>query len=212
MVRTPPAPDTDTREKLLEAAEKVFSKNGFRGATVKAIAEEAGCNVSLISYHFAGKEGLFRALLETFGRERLEEAEKILTPADSPEDLRAKLRLWVQQFLLCQVNDDSLCSILNRENILEEEFLWDIFESTFMKAFQALVKFLEAAKRKGLVAKSVDPVLASSMLFGSLDKIGRNQKIQQKIFKISIRDEKYRAHVIDQFILILLQGISGSPQ
>jgi len=72
--------DPDTRAKLLAAASKVFSRKGFSGATVKAIADEAGCNVSLISYHFDGKEGLFKTLFESFGKERLKDAEKILSP------------------------------------------------------------------------------------------------------------------------------------
>ena len=101
--------EQDTREKLLDAAKFVFSKRGYDGATVKEIAEKAGCNVSLISYHFDGKEGLFRALLEGFGRERLRDAEKILLPAESLEDMRAKLHLWMQQFLLCHVQENAVC-------------------------------------------------------------------------------------------------------
>lgn len=202
--------ERNTREKLLKSGEKVFAEKGYHGATVKAIADEAGCNVSLISYHFEGKEGLFRAMLEGFGQERLRDAEKILQPADSAEDLRAKLRLWIQQFLLCQVQEAPVCSILERENILEEEFLWDIFERTFLKAFTALVKFIEHAKKSGFVRKDVDPAIASSFLFGSLSKMGHNQKIQKKVFNVSIADEKYRNFVTEQFLSILLNGLSGS--
>src|SRR5688572_799504 len=122
-----PEIEQDTKEKLLSAAAKVFSKQGFSGATVKEIADEAGVNVSLISYHFNGKEGLFRTILENFGLERLRDAEKILSAPESVEDMRAKLRLWTQQFLQTQVSEDSVCGILHRENVLEQDFLWDIF-------------------------------------------------------------------------------------
>lgn len=203
--------EQDTRAKLLEAASGVFAKKGYSGATVKEIADSAGVNISLISYHFKGKEGLFRELVENFGRERLKDAEQILSPPDSIEDVRVKLRLWMQQFLHCQVHDDSVCNILHRENILEEDFLWDIFQATFLKTFGSIIKFLEAARKKGILRKDVDPVLATSMLFGSMIHIGRNQKIQKKVFNTSIADEKYRAQVIEQFLSILLNGIAGSP-
>ncbi|HEY8279650.1 MAG TPA: TetR/AcrR family transcriptional regulator [Bdellovibrionota bacterium] len=203
-------PDEDTRQRLLRAAKQVFSKQGFSGATVKEIADEAGCNVSLISYHFNGKEGIFRTILEEFGRERLRDAEKILSPPDSIEDLRAKLRLWMQQFLLCHVDDDSICSILHRENVLEHDFLWDIFQNTFLKAFDAMVKFFEAARKRGILRKDADPLASASMLFGSLIHVGRNQKIQKKFLNVSIADEKYRSLIIEQFLGILLGGISGS--
>jgi AcrR family transcriptional regulator len=199
-----------TREKLLQAAAQIFAKKGYSGATVKDISKQAGVNVSLISYHFNGKEGLFRVLVEGFGRERLKDAEKILTPPESLEDMRAKLRLWMEQFLICQVQDDSVCSILHRENILEQDFLWDIFQNTFLKHFGAIIKFFESAKKKGIVRKDVDPVISTVMLFGSLIHVGRNQKIQKKVFHVSIADEKYRWQLIEQFLSILLNGITGS--
>lgn len=203
--------EQDTREKLLSAAEQVFAKKGYGGATVKEIAEKAGCNISLISYHFDGKEGIFKTLIEKFGRERLHDSEKVLTAPDTLEDMRVKLRLWMQQFLLCQVQEDPVCGILHRENILEEEFLWEVFQGTFLKNFDAIVRFFEAARKNGVIRKDVDAMAATVMLFGSLIHIGRNQKIQKKLFQKSIADEKYRTQVIEQFLSILLNGISGSP-
>jgi AcrR family transcriptional regulator len=210
MAKTPTPSEQHTREKLLAAASKVFAEKGFHGATVKQIADAAGCNVSLISYHFDGKEGLFKAILEGFGKERLAESEKILLPPVSVEDMRAKLSLWMNQFLLCHVQDDSVCSILHHGNIMEEEFLWDVFRGTFLKTFEAIVKFLEAAKKKGLVRKDVDPLIATVTLFGALKHIGSNQKLQKKLFHVSIADEKYRAQAIEQILGTLLHGISGS--
>lgn len=207
-----PDHDQDTREKLLAAAKQIFSKKGFSGATVKEIAEAAECNISLISYHFDGKEGLFRTILEEFGRERLRDAEKILSPPENLEDMRAKLRLWMQQFLLCHVDEDNVCTIIHRENVLEYEFLWEVFQGTFLKTFEAVMKHFEAARKRGIVRKEVDPMAAASMLFGSLMQVGRNQKIQKKWMRISIAEEKYRTQVTEQFLSILLNGITGSSQ
>lgn len=206
-----PEIEQDTKEKLLAAAAKVFSLRGFGGATVKEIADLAGVNVSLISYHFHGKEGLFRAILENFGRERLRDAEKILSPPENLEDLRAKLRLWTQQFLLCHVDQDEVCSILHRENVCDQEFLWDIFQSTFLKQFEAIVKFFEAGRKKGILRKDIDPLMATTTIFGTLIHIGRSQKIQQKWMNISIADEKYRGQISEQILNILFNGIVGSP-
>ncbi|WP_235828486.1 TetR/AcrR family transcriptional regulator [Actinomadura rubteroloni] len=53
-----------TRRALLDAAHDVFSEKGYAGARVQDIADRAGVNKQLISYHFGGKEGLYRALRE----------------------------------------------------------------------------------------------------------------------------------------------------
>jgi TetR/AcrR family transcriptional regulator, regulator of cefoperazone and chloramphenicol sensitivity len=53
-----------TRAALVDAATRVFGRDGFSAATTKAIAAEAGANQALISYYFGGKEGLYRAVVE----------------------------------------------------------------------------------------------------------------------------------------------------
>lgn len=59
--------EIDTKEKLLAHAIEIFSLKGFDGTTVKDLAEAAGVNVSLISYHFGGKEALYNACINKFG-------------------------------------------------------------------------------------------------------------------------------------------------
>ena len=55
----------DTREKLLEAAERLFATRGIDGATVREVNELAGQrNTSAIRYHFDGMSGLLAALVE----------------------------------------------------------------------------------------------------------------------------------------------------
>src|SRR4051794_19823266 len=48
---------------LLDAAEQLFSENGFEGTTTREVVKRAKCNLALISYYFGGKEGLYQAVL-----------------------------------------------------------------------------------------------------------------------------------------------------
>lgn len=52
------------RAQLLEAAQGVFMERGLDGATMRAIAETAGCAVGTLYLHFADKEAMYAALLE----------------------------------------------------------------------------------------------------------------------------------------------------
>lgn len=200
----------DTQSLLMRAAPKVFAKRGFGGATVKEIAEEAGVNISLISYHFQGKEGLFRACLEKFGKERLADSLSILTPPESLEDIRAKLKLFAHQFLLCHVEEIDVCLIIDRENLLEMDIVKDVFENTFLKNFEAMVKFFQSAKKDGLLAKEIDPRILAGQFYGTLIHTGRTQEIQKGLFGKSIADEKFRETVIEQFVNVLLKGAAQS--
>ncbi|MBU0550969.1 TetR family transcriptional regulator [Myxococcota bacterium] len=54
----------ETRERILEAATRVFADRGFGGARVRQIANEANVNVATLSYHFGDKKGLYSAVVE----------------------------------------------------------------------------------------------------------------------------------------------------
>ena len=59
--------DEPTREKLLDAAEKVFSQFGFEGTSVRMINAEAQVDSGAIHYHFRTKQDLFRAVIKRRG-------------------------------------------------------------------------------------------------------------------------------------------------
>ena len=63
-----PARKIDIREAnetlILEAAEKVFAVNGFRGATTESIAREAGLPKANVHYYFKTKSNLYRQVLK----------------------------------------------------------------------------------------------------------------------------------------------------
>ena len=56
---------SETRERLLLQAERIFAANGYDGTSVRTITEAAGANVAAVSYYFGGKEGLYQAVFET---------------------------------------------------------------------------------------------------------------------------------------------------
>lgn len=53
-----------TRTDILDAARKLFAERGYAGATIRAIAQEAGVDGALIHHFFASKEGVFAAAIE----------------------------------------------------------------------------------------------------------------------------------------------------
>jgi AcrR family transcriptional regulator len=50
---------------LIEAALSLFSRHGFQGTTTKEIAQAAGCSEATLFKHFASKDALYSAILES---------------------------------------------------------------------------------------------------------------------------------------------------
>ena len=55
---------TDCRSQIVAAATPLFARKGLNGVNVREVARSAGVNVSMISYYFGGKGGLYAAVLE----------------------------------------------------------------------------------------------------------------------------------------------------
>ena len=63
-----PAEPSQTRTRLLMAALKLFSEQGYAKTSIRAIAAEAQANVAAVSYYFGDKAALYAALFsDSFG-------------------------------------------------------------------------------------------------------------------------------------------------
>src|SRR5258708_30447003 len=65
----------DTKQRILDSAERLFAEYGFAGVSLRAIIADAKVNLAAIHYHYRSKEALFDAVilrrLEPINRARL---------------------------------------------------------------------------------------------------------------------------------------------
>lgn len=71
-----------TRRELLSAAEDVFAKHGFHGASVDEVAEAAGYTKGAVYSNFDSKEGLFLAVLEARMQSNIDTATQLTEHAE----------------------------------------------------------------------------------------------------------------------------------
>ncbi|NUM88004.1 MAG: TetR/AcrR family transcriptional regulator [Bdellovibrionales bacterium] len=201
--------EPDTPQLLLKAARKVFARKGFPAATVKEIADEAGVNISLISYHFNGKEGIYRACLREFGEQRLSAAKRILTPPESEGDMRAKLKLLGHDFFQTHVDCPEVCAMMHQDSATNLSLVRDLYDGFFMKFFETLIEFLASAKKKKFVRPDLEPLHAAGFYFGAIVHVGRSSLILKEFYNLSLDNQKYREKLVDDFVDYFLNGIRG---
>lgn len=80
------------RTLLLDAARRTFLARGYAGATIDAIAEEAGFSKGVVYSQFAGKADLFLTLLEQRIADRAAENGRLVAEHSGPDALRSLLR------------------------------------------------------------------------------------------------------------------------
>ena len=80
-----------TREKLLDAAARIFARKGYAGASVEEIAESAGYSIGALYSNFASKERLFLELMSARASRRVTAVTEILEDAGDPIEALAQL-------------------------------------------------------------------------------------------------------------------------
>jgi TetR/AcrR family transcriptional regulator, acrAB operon repressor len=163
-----------TREKLMDASLKVFSKKGYATTTLDDIAREAGVTRGAIYWHFkGGKAEIFTAILNK-GLGRVSDlVERLVSEGGSPLEIleRVMVRLLqfveeddvyraVQEILIFKMADDpELSSRLEDKKHAQEESI---------KYFAGLI---EQAQESGEVRRDVDPMTAAIAGYGMLNGI-----------------------------------------
>jgi AcrR family transcriptional regulator len=98
-----------TRDRLIDAAGAVFAERGYRGATMRAIADRSGANLAAAHYHFGSKQDLYREVV----RAHFEQLERRLAESGAIDSaamerpsrdqlialLRARVRTMLESFL-----------------------------------------------------------------------------------------------------------------
>ncbi len=83
-----------TRERLLAAAEQVFARHGYGGASIDLITSEAGYSKGAIYSNFESKEGVFLELLRLYMERDMAELKRIVSL--DPDKLSAGVTGWLE--------------------------------------------------------------------------------------------------------------------
>jgi len=146
-VRTRPTRD-DTRDKLFEAAARVFEQEGIAGTSIEAIAAEAGFTRGAFYSNFGSKDELIFAMLEDHVEQSIRRNMEILAQHRNLDDFIAALKTM----------DRGRQDPLTRSPLLHIEMI--LFVARAEKRRPELAKRLRA--RRKLIADIVEATLKDS--------------------------------------------------
>jgi AcrR family transcriptional regulator len=90
-----------TRDRIVEAAREVLVEHGHAGTSTRAVADRAGVRLSLVHYHFGGKQGLLVELLDRENEQLLARQRELYA---APGPLAEKWRI------ACDLLDEDVAS------------------------------------------------------------------------------------------------------
>ncbi len=169
---------SDTKTKILDAAERLITQFGPEKASLRKITEEAGVNVAAINYHFGSKNNMLYAIIARFinpiVQELLNGLEQIMQDAapDLPsiEDIIRCHLVPMLNFSIANPNYEKMFSGLylyyDDENIFKSQ-IKQLTEKTTKYYAECLIKVLPDVPEKTLFKRlAIFKNMATGIMYG----------------------------------------------
>lgn len=203
--------DLGPRQRLLEVAAKLFADRGLDGTSVRDIAKESGLNLSLVSYYFGGKEGLYLELIRSFALNIATELERVILLFEGEEPssgtIKKFLSALVEAYSEIRSSHPQIGKILQRERVAGLPHACEIYEKTFAPVAEALVQQIVKAQKKGLVRKDINPLLIVIFLQESIIGFHNLMECPLQMTQSPLVKTKNFKDFQNQLVNIFLNGI-----
>jgi TetR/AcrR family fatty acid metabolism transcriptional regulator len=156
----------DKRKAILDAAVRVFARQGYEASPVGDVAKEAGVAYGLVYHYFGSKEAVLEAVFrEQWGRLLAAVAVAEDTGKSAPEQLGLVVKIVLRTWR----DDPDLVRLLVRE-ITRSPHIQDELDE-IGQAFASLERIIRRGQDEGTFRAEVDARLAAWMLYGALEEV-----------------------------------------
>ncbi|MCA6299940.1 MAG: CerR family C-terminal domain-containing protein [Phenylobacterium sp.] len=197
---------TDQHGTLLDIALQIFARDGFDGAAVSNIAQQAGMGQPLVHYHFGSKENLWRATIaHAFGG-----LEQILDTASfAVEDLEPTpaLKFLIRAFIhFASQHPNHAAIIMAESRSLEPRFTWLV--ETYLAPLHRLADELIA---RAVAAGEIRPIPAvhlTTMVVGPTVLYFGGRPIIERLYGADLADAAIAESFADAMVDVFFKGIA----
>lgn len=143
----------DSRNKLIEVATRLFAERGLHGVSIRELSQEAETSISMISYYFGGKEGLYSSVLqEQFAC--FEEISEIRKEGSEPLQVIESYLRWT---IGRHRNNPHLLRFYTSELTNPTPYFSMIVSPAIGKVIGILIEVVEEGIRRGQFRKGLNP-------------------------------------------------------
>jgi AcrR family transcriptional regulator len=159
---------TDKRRVILDAAVKVFAREGFYGCRVADIADEAGVAYGLVYHYFRSKD----EILDTLFLERwdlmLEEIARVdAAPAPAREKLAAVAGFIIDSYR----HDPDLMKVIIVDVTRAANSFGRSHLEKIREAYELIGGIVESAQQRGELRSDITPTFAAMAFYGAVEQV-----------------------------------------
>jgi AcrR family transcriptional regulator len=162
------APPVDKRRNILDAAIRVFARQGFHSTRVSDIADEAGVAYGLVYHYFDSKDEVLNELFTERWSLLLAAIDEADRSAESP---RTKLAAVAAFIVDSYRHEPELMKVI----IVEVTRAANSFGRTHLpeirRAYDSIAKIVAEGQQLGAFRRDIDPAFASMSFYGAIEQL-----------------------------------------
>ena len=158
----------DRRRQILEAAVRVFARQGYHTSRVSDIADEAGVAYGLMYHYFRSKD----ELLDTIFSERWELMLEAIRAADEREGATARDKLdEIAGFIVGSYrHDPALMKVIIVEVTRAANSFGQTHLAAIRAAYELIAVIVRGAQQSGELRADIDPLFAAMSFYGVVEQ------------------------------------------
>ncbi len=141
----------------------MFAKLGLDKCSTREIAKLSSANISLISYYFGGKEGLYKEVMRNYALQIRADAQPIVDEIQKNELTQEifieDMGKIITNFIQTRLKNPEMCKIFSREKLAGLPYSKEIHEEIFYPLILNFYSLIENGKKKGFVKDEINAAL-----------------------------------------------------
>lgn len=147
------------RAELLNAAIAVIEEEGFAGASLRKVAQRAGCTTGAVTYYFANKEAMMAAVIES----RFDTFDTLLGRGDAKVDLRAGFERWLD-LSRSDLRGGWVAGLQLLVHARHDPALAAVYQRRYGRYRERFAAMLEEGQQRGVIRKDIPAELLADHL------------------------------------------------
>lgn len=162
------ATGTDRRRQILDAAVRVFARQGFHSTRVADIADEAGVAYGLVYHYFSSKEEVLGELFTVRWSLLLAAIDEADKSSASPRDKLAAVASFIVESYR---HDPELMKVIIVEVTRAANSFGRTHLSEIRKAYDSIARIVAKGQEAGVFREDIDPTFASMVFYGAIEQM-----------------------------------------
>jgi TetR/AcrR family fatty acid metabolism transcriptional regulator len=162
------APPADKRRLILDAAVRVFARQGFHATRVSDIADEAGVAYGLVYHYFSSKDEVLNELFIERWSLLLAAIEETDRTGASPREKLAAVATFIFDSYR---HDPELMKVIIVEVTRAANSFGQTHLEEIRRAYESIAKIVADGQAGGAFRGDVDPMFASLAFYGAIEQL-----------------------------------------